>query len=85
MIVIAELDAMKMPKLRARLAVWNSYIGHTIFAKHTTLGHCELWIQKGRIRDRLTGPMKVEMARAIVEWEIAKAEGTLRTATWMAA
>jgi hypothetical protein len=71
-----------MPGLRARCKILSEDWGFTVFPVHISAGYCTLVAQqKGtRTRDALTGAMKIEWARAIVEWEIAKAEGILRIA-----
>lgn len=78
----ADTSWSYMPALRNRCKILSEIWGFTVFARYTSDGHCELVKQRtpSRIRDNLTGSMKIEQIRVIVEWEIAKAEGTLRVA-----
>jgi hypothetical protein len=71
-----------MPTLRNRCKVLSEIWGFTVFVRHYSDGYCELVKQRtpSRTRDNLTGPMKIEHVRAIVEWEIARAEGQMRAA-----
>lgn len=78
----SQLSWSYMPALRNQCKVLSEIWGFTVFPRHTTNGYCELVKQRtpSRTRDNLTGSMTIECARAIVEWEIAKAEGRLRAA-----
>jgi hypothetical protein len=76
-------DWNSLPKLRERCKVLSEIWGFTVFVVSHTNGHCEFvrgYPRPARINDRLTNNFKVENVRAIVEWEIAKAEGRLRIA-----
>jgi hypothetical protein len=69
--------------LRERCSVWGEIVGagRTFYVKSFTTGYCELWLRNpdGSCRQLLT-QREVDLIRAVVEWEIAKAEGALRRA-----
>lgn len=67
--------------LRERCKVWSSYTGITFYVKFVTAIECELWsLSKGRVVKMLLSKREPALVRAVVEWEIAKAEGQLRSA-----
>jgi hypothetical protein len=67
--------------LRERCAYWSEFAGGTVYPKVFTTGYCELWFRhKDGTPTRLLTEREVVLVRAVVEWEISKAEGTLRRA-----
>ena len=65
-----------MPMLRWRCEMLSEHWGDTIFPVHTIPGQCKLMRQPRftRTRDRLTDSLPIVTVRAIVEWELAKAQ-----------
>jgi hypothetical protein len=70
-----------MPVLRSLCANLSEILGKTVFPSYTTPGFAQIFMQEPgqRIRHRLAEGRVAQLC-AIIEWEIAKAEGRLRDA-----
>ena len=68
-----------MPVLRNLCANLSEILGKTVFPSHISNGFAQIFVQSPGSRTRtLLVEGRIAQLCAIIEWEIAKAEGRLR-------